>query len=339
MIAGRLGSLGALLERAMLSLWFAPRASFLQRLAIAALSPLSWLTAAVARQKRVGIRRRPAKHRPAVVVVGNLLAGGTGKTPAVIAIANAMHSRGWQVGVLTRGYKAESTVARLVFPASDAKRDGDEPVLIADRTGLPVAAGNRRDEALKLLEQAHPQLGLVVSDDGLQHARLPRTVEIAVFDARGIGNGLLLPAGPLREPLELVSSADAILLRAGASLPQAVRAHCRREQPVFSFEVSARGFYRVAMAAAQAEPIAPAAFALDCDDKTIAAVAGIARPQRFFQTLRALGLRVREYPLPDHARIEPKWLEAIAEPVIVMTGKDAVKCRGFADARCWMLDV
>lgn len=323
----------------MLTIWFSECPSIAQRLLRSALTPLAALTAVVARRQLHRVIRRAIDRRPAVVVIGNLLAGGTGKTPAVIAIASEMQRRGWRVGVLTRGYRARSTQARLVRPDSQASHEGDEPVLIAVETGLPVAAATRRAEALALLEQAQPELDLVISDDGLQHAALPRTLEIAVFDARGVGNHRLLPAGPLREPLERVDAVDAFLLNAIDLLPPAVAGHCSRGQPAFGFEVRPDGFRQVSAQGSSTPGMTLGRFAQHVAGRTIAAVAGIARPERFFASLSALGLTFREYPLADHASIDAGWLAGLPEAVVVMTAKDAVKCQAFADARCWMLDV
>jgi len=323
----------------MLAIWFSERPSIAQWLLRSVLTPLAALTAAVARRQRRRVSRRGLDRRPAVVVIGNLLAGGTGKTPAVIAIANAMQGRGWRVGVLTRGYRARSTQARLVGPDSQASYDGDEPVLIALDTKLPVAAAARRAEALALLEQAHPDLDLVISDDGLQHAELPRTLEIAVFDARGVGNGRLLPAGPLREPLAQANAIDAFLLNAIDLLPPQIAEHCSHGQPAFGFEVKPTGFRLVGAQTGPTSVIEQTRFARHIAGQTIAAIAGIARPERFFASLRSMGLTIREYPLADHASIDARWIAGLPEAIVVMTAKDAVKCRTFADARCWMLDV
>jgi len=346
--------LRAALERRLLALWFGDPRRGGNRLLAATLSPLAAIVAWASSRRRARTGHRATAQRPSVVVVGNLVVGGTGKTPAVIALARAMHARGWRVGVLAGGYRGACRDARLVASGDDADRHGDEAVLLADATGLPVAAGRRRAEALSLLEARHPDLDLVISDDGLQHADLPRTIEIALFDSRGAGNGRLLPAGPLREPLRHAAAMDALLVNASPrargertvlppDVPSAVPALA--QLPVFGFTVEPTTFRRVAgVTRSGYGPPAPAQlppeeFARLAAGQEVDAVAGIARPARFFDALRAMGLAIVEHPLPDHARIEPAMLSAMRAPVIVMTEKDAVKCRGFADDRCWALEV
>ena len=318
-------------------LWFGDQASAGNRVLRALLRPLAAITATVSRRRRARVQRLARSHRPAVIVIGNLLAGGTGKTPAVIALARAMRSRGWQVGLLARGYRAARDEARLVAATSDATEHGDEPVLLASATGLPVAAGRDRASALALLQREHPEVELAISDDGLQHAGLPRTVEVAVFDGRGAGNGLLLPAGPLREPVAHALTMDAVLINGTAASPAP-------GTRTFRFTVDATlvrplGPGRTDPGAATASALAPAEFVRRVAGRRVDALAGIGQPQRFFETLRALGLSIREHRLPDHARIEPATLEALDAPFVVMTSKDAVKCREFADDRCWALEV
>jgi tetraacyldisaccharide 4'-kinase len=263
-----------------------------------------------------------------VVVIGNLVVGGTGKTPATIALARTLAERGWRVAALAGGYRAARHDARPVAPGDDAAEHGDEAVLLAQATGLPVAAGRRRGEALALLEALRPAPEVVISDDGLQHPGLPRTLEVAVFDARGAGNGRLLPAGPLREPLAHAASMDALLLNGDAAAPL-------QGPPCFRFCVEPTGF----RALRDGRRLAPEAFASLAAGRPVAALAGIGQPARFFGTLRALGLSPAEHPLPDHARIDAGLLAALTEPLVVMTTKDAVKCAAIADDRCWALEV
>lgn len=319
--------LRARVERALLALWFPAAGPAPRPLALVLLWPLAALTARVARRRRAGIRRRPPGERPHVIVVGNLVVGGTGKTPATIALADALSARGWTVGLLAGGYRARRADARLVAPESGAGEHGDEPVLLARQTRLPVAAGRRRGEALALLTRSVPGLQVVISDDGLQHPGLPRATEVAVFDRRGAGNGRLLPAGPLREPLDDLTGMDALLLNGDAD-PPAPRPRAFR--------------FRVAPVALrplrQGRPLTPAAFARLALGRAVTAVAGIAQPRRFFDALRGIGLVIEEHALPDHAIVDADWLAALPGDLVVMTSKDAVKCEPFADDRCWCLD-
>lgn len=325
------------IERGLLALWFpqgggagrsAPLGTVPTRLALALLAPLAALTRAVARRRRSQLRHRPAGDRPAVIVLGNLVVGGTGKTPAAIELVRELASRGWRVAALAGGYRALRQDARPVTAADDAHEHGDEAVLLAAATGAPVAAGRRRGEALALLEALRPAPEVVICDDGLQHPGLPRTIEVAVFDSRGTGNGRLLPAGPLREPLGHLASMDALLLNGDAEAPLP-------GLPAFRFQVEPVAF----RALRGGRVLDFAQFERLRAGRPVAAIAGIARPARFFDTLRRLGLAPREHPLPDHARLDAGMLSALAEPLVVMTAKDAVKCATIADDRCWALEV
>ena len=293
-----------------------------------ALAPLAALTGLVARRSRARLRALPAP-RPPVVVVGNLVAGGAGKTPLVAALAAALAGRGLHPGIVASGYGASRDDARLVRPDDDPAQAGDEPLLLARTTGLPVAAGRRRAQALARLLDAHPGLDVVISDDGLQHATLARSVELVVFDERGVGNGRLLPAGPLRAPLAQAASMDAVVLNGDAAAPIA---HPRQ----YRFRVEPLHFVAVD---GHAEPLDPQAFARRAAGHPMVAVAGIAAPQRFFATLRALGLQPRCVELGDHATLAAAELAALPATYVVMTAKDAVKCAAWADTRCWALEV
>jgi tetraacyldisaccharide 4'-kinase len=199
-----------------------------------------------------------------------------------------------------------------------------------------VACGHDRGAALALLRHSHPGLALVISDDGLQHGRLPRSVELAVFDGRGAGNGAVLPAGPLREPLEHLATMDALLWRddeAAPRLPEGLVLPPRR----FGFHLEAAGWRPVT--APGAEPIEARAFAARLRGQTVHALAGIARPARFFATVRACGIALDHvHALPDHVVVDATLLPA-APATVLMTAKDAVKFAGVADDRCWFLEM
>ena len=324
-------ALRAALERRLLALWFPQETSTRptgDRLLGALFAPLAGLTGRVAHRRREQVVRRAATARPAVIVIGNLVVGGTGKTPAAIALARELARRGWRVAALAGGYRAARSDPRLVRASDDADEHGDEAVLLAQASGVPVAAGRRRGDALALLESLAPTPEVVVADDGLQHPGLPRTLEVAVFDARGAGNGHLLPAGPLREPLVHAASMDALLLNGDAAPPLG-------GLPCFRFRVEPTHFRHLR----DGRRLAPDAFAALAAARPVAALAGIAQPARFFATLRSLGLDPAEHPLPDHARIAEDTLAAIDAPLLVMTTKDAVKCAAIADDRCWTLEV
>jgi tetraacyldisaccharide 4'-kinase len=329
-------SAGAAIEARIRRVWFGPHGA-IDALAGTLLQPLGLLVGAIAarRRRRIALAKASprAAGRPPVVVVGNLVVGGTGKTPLLIALADALAARGWRPGVLARGYRsrAEGEAPRRVRPDDDAQAVGDEPLLVAQRTGRPVVVGRDRGAALRLLA-AGGECDVVLSDDGLQHAGLPRDLELAVFDARGAGNGRCLPAGPLREPLRGALLLDALVLN-GRSTTAPI-AHSR----VFGFELAPTLLH----ALDGTRRWTPAGFAAELGDTPVDAVAGIGAPQRFFDTLASLGVTARAHPLADHARIDPAGLAALPGRWIVMTEKDAVKCAALdaaLRARCVALRV
>ncbi len=305
------------------------------------LLPLSWLVATLARRRAKQIEHTPT-GRPAVVVVGNVVVGGSGKTPLVIALARALHERGLKVGLLARGYRASSDTPLLIDRNTPATEAGDEALLLAAETGLPVGVGARRKAALDLLVSHHPDLDVVISDDGLQHVALPRQLELVMMHPLGLGNGRCLPAGPLREPAERLAHVDALLVPATSPQSASTSASSEGSRP----SAPPRFGIRTELAGIRSldghQHWAPSDFVATMAGQRLAAVAGISRPERFFDSLRALGLDISEYPLPDHAHIDPAWLATLSEPGVIMTAKDAVKCVGFPPAlqeRCQVLDI
>ena len=203
------------LETWLLAVWFGyPRGwqKRIYRITAPVLHLLSEQVAKVASRRATEIQRLPDGTRPAVIIVGNLVVGGSGKTPMVIALARALTARGLRVGLLARGYRTRKAGARLIDATTPLAEAGDEALLLARQTGLPVAVGSRRKAALDLLQARHPDLDVVISDDGLQHRALPRTLELVMMHPLGLGNGHCLPAGPLREPIERLNGVDALLL-------------------------------------------------------------------------------------------------------------------------------
>lgn len=325
----------AQLELALKRLWFDPP-DRLAGLVLTLLLPLSWVVSRIAQRRRNRIARRksarPAHARARVVVIGNLLVGGTGKTPFVVATAQALTERGWRIGLLARGHGGSDSAhgGHLMpqpIPADEARRLGDEAVLLARSTGLPMAVGHDRAAALRTL-LAHQDCEVVLSDDGLQHGGLARDLEIAVFDARGAGNGRVLPAGPLREPLFNALLIDALVLN-GTDLDPPI-AHSR----VFRFSVKAQTCVRLD---GQARFDLNGA-ALRWRGQRVHALAGIGQPGRFFDDLRQAGLAPECWALADHAPIDRQWVEGLQADVILMTSKDAVKCAHWPDTlrnRCF----
>lgn len=273
--------------------------------------PLSLLYGALAARARRRTAPEPI-DRP-VIVVGNLIAGGAGKTPSVLALIGLLRRHGWRPGVISRGYGRHDDAVLEVEPDLPPTRCGDEPLLLHLRGQVPVVVGRDRVAAARALLQAHPAVDVIVSDDGLQHARLPRTAQLIVFDERGIGNGWLLPAGPLREPFaEQVPPRSVVLYNAAVpSTPWP--GHLARR--------TLRGVLPLDRWWAGDPEALPLASLLG---RRLLAVAGIARPARFFAMLRAAGLAPDELPLPDHHDYATlPWPADTTD--VVLTEKDAVK--------------
>ncbi|MEX3526687.1 MAG: tetraacyldisaccharide 4'-kinase [Burkholderia sp.] len=260
-----------------------------------------------------------------VVVVGNVTVGGTGKTPTVIALVEALRANGFQPGVVSRGYGAEIREPTEVAPDSPASRAGDEPLLIARRTQVPVVVCPDRVAAIRALAAAHPGVDVVVSDDGLQHYRMARRVELVVFDHRLSGNGFLLPAGPLREPLSRRRDATLVNDPYSRALPPWPNTYALRLAPGDAWHLD--------------EPSRRRPLAQFAGERVLAA-AGIGAPERFFATLRAVGLAPATRALPDHyAYAENPFAHDDAD-VILITEKDAVKLgASWRDARLWVVPV
>jgi tetraacyldisaccharide 4'-kinase len=296
------------------------------------LAPLALLFGAVAAGRRLlyGVGIMPAERLPVpVVVVGNITVGGTGKTPLVLWLAERLRQAGHRPGIISRGYGGGAKGVEVVRPDSDPDQVGDEPLLLARRSGCPVWIGRERVRAGRSLLAAHPECTVLISDDGLQHYRLARDVEIVVMDERGIGNGWLLPAGALREPPARVAAADALVLNGDGLGVAPGRCRARR---VFGMELRAQALYNLHELQ---RCVPPEAFA----GKQVHAVAGIGNPQRFFDQLAALGLDVIAHAFPDHHRFAAADLAFEGCDVLLMTEKDAVKCAPFAPPETWVLPV
>jgi tetraacyldisaccharide 4'-kinase len=271
-----------------------------------------------------------------VVVVGNISVGGTGKTPLTLAVVDMLQRHGWNPGVVARGYGRVPPrehdprgVVRVYPDLATPELFGDEPVLIARRSRVPVYISPDRPAAARELLAAHPEVDVIVSDDGLQHYALARDVELAVVDAeRGFGNRLLLPSGPLREPVSRLRSVDAAIVNGG-----------HRDDVSAPRQFTMRlGHERFVSLGGQREAT-PEEFATIARGHAVAAVAGIGNPARFFEHLAALGVQAREHPFDDHHGYQPADLKLRGADLIVMTEKDAVKCAAFADTRMWFLRV
>jgi tetraacyldisaccharide 4'-kinase len=272
---------------------------------------------------RGGILKSEALPVP-VVVVGNINVGGSGKTPLVIWLARALHAAGRQPGIVSRGYGRSGDGVREVGAGDTAAEAGDEPVLLRRRSGCPVFVGRDRVAAAHALLAAHPACDVILADDGLQHYRLGRNLEIAVCDGRGAMNGWPLPAGPLREPLARLREVDALV--ANGCCPAMVPG-----VRTFSMELAGTTLYRLDD---PAQTCVPAALA----GKALHALAGIGDPQRFFGHLAALGLTFSAHPFPDHHRYVDADFPRDGD-AIVTTEKDAVKFPADLRLPVWVLPV
>lgn len=312
-----LAAVRAALERHLMARWYGGVAPGL------VLRALAGIYGTLMRVRR-GLYRRGLlrQHRlpVPVIVVGNRTVGGAGKTPLVIALVEAMRARGWRPGVVSRGHGREARGLLRVQAASTPEATGDEPLLVHRATGVPVVVdADRVTGALHLVEAG---CDLVIADDGLQHLRLGRSLDIEVQDGRGLGNARVMPAGPLREPLPARSEALRVV-------------HGR---PVVAGETPMHLTLGDAVAidagdASVARPLA--AFR----GRRVHAVAGIGDPARFFAALRAIGLDLVEHPFPDHHPYVAGDFAALGDAPVLMTGKDAVKCRGLGLVDAWEVPV
>lgn len=264
----------------------------------------------------------PAVKLPvAAIVVGNIVVGGTGKTPLVLWLAAMLKKDGRRPGIVSRGYHGSAAAPMAVSAASPVDLVGDEPLLLARASGCPVWIGRDRAAAALGLLAAHPECDVLLFDDGLQHYRLARDIEIVVEDERGAGNGLLLPAGPLREPVS--RRVDAWVVNSAAP---------GMHHPAFRMDLRGDNFRRVA---APRESVPAAAFAR----KKLHAVAAIGHPKRFFDHLARLGLATENHAFPDHHAYTASELDFGDCEALLMTEKDAVKCEAFAREHWYALQV
>jgi len=303
----------------------------------ALLYPLSLIFGAVTAARRAAYRAGifPSARLPVpVIVVGNIAVGGTGKTPLVLWLAQFLRGRGRTPGIVSRGYGGNEGAPRRVVPDSDPIVCGDEPVLLARRSGAEVWVGADRAAAARALLAAQPGCDVVVSDDGLQHYALARDIEISVVDAeRGFGNGWLLPAGPLREPPSRLADVDAVVLNEdgrGVFHPSSGRIPSGALR--CSMRMEGREFRNLRQ---PAHRVGPEYFR----GKRVHAVAGTARPERFFRHLQGMGLDFTPHSFPDHHPFTASDVAFTPPEAVVMTEKDGVKCRRFADTFQWELAV
>ena len=298
-------------------LWYTPHhpLSYLLR-------PLSWLFAAAGALRRALFRQglmQQVRLPVPVIVVGNITAGGTGKTPLTLYLARQLQALGYHPGIISRGYGGKATEPLCVTKDSDPLQSGDEPILLARASQVPVYVCRDRAAAGQALLAACPEVNVLLCDDGLQHYRLQRDLELCVVDAaRGFGNAALIPAGPLREPLSRLKSVDAVVVN-GPDLA-----------------LKGDHWFRMTLTPGDFYPLTGSRV-FNTQGLRVAAVCGIGNPQRFFNTLSAMGLQFSQHPFPDHYQFTAADLPDA--DMILVTEKDAVKLAGLTDVRIWVLPV
>lgn len=260
-----------------------------------------------------------------VIVVGNITLGGTGKSPLVAWLASWLVSQGWSPGIVSRGYGGKAPHYPLLVTSNTAVAEsGDEPLMLAQQTGLPVVADPQRVRGVQALVEAG--CDIILSDDGLQHLALARDIELVVVDgARGLGNGRCLPAGPLRESPNRLQRVDAVIVNGDSQSPLPVSSVTTMQLAPLCWRHLESG---------KRFPLAPLPFTLP-----VHAVAGIGHPERFFRTLSGLGVEGEWHPLADHQHFNADALSFADTRPVIMTAKDAVKCYALAPPNSWVLDV
>jgi len=308
------------LESSLVRCWYARRGWCLILIPLSLIFiALAWLRKHLYDWGWLASRRMPAP----VIVVGNLTAGGAGKTPLVIWLVEKLRGEGYRPGVVSRGYGSSATEVREAEPDGDPALLGDEPVLLARRTRCPVWVGRRRAEAARRLLASHPEVNVIIADDGLQHYALARDVEIVVVDGqRRFGNGWRLPAGPLREGLARLRQVDAVVVNGDGRLAESV---C----PVFTMTLDGQSFSNL-------HDPSRTVSADFFRGRQVHALAGIGNPERFFNALPGLGLTIERHPFPDHYAYRQ---EDLPKGTVIMTEKDAVKCAAYDHPDAWVLAV
>ena len=321
------------------------------------LRPVSWVYVSMVGLRRWLYRAGIFKSEPIgvpVIIVGNISVGGTGKTPVVLALAQYLTRNGWRCGIISRGYsrpaapdtmhRPRANVIRVVAEPAGSVVMSDEAILLANRSGAPVYISADRYCAARTLLDDHPEVDVLICDDGLQHYALQRDLEICVIDGvRGFGNGALLPAGPLREPITRLGSVDAIVIN-GSTVPGHrdpdlelnLNLNLKNDAPTYSMILGNESLVRVR----DGEQISIAQGLGEFVSKSILAIAGTGNPSRFFQHLSTLGFKAaRTQAFPDHHPFVASDFANKDAQIILMTEKDAVKCKAFADDRMWFMRV
>jgi tetraacyldisaccharide 4'-kinase len=295
------------LERWLLNVWYGD-----DRLGKYLLLPLTGIFCVLAAFQRWRDKRQQVKHPVPVIVVGNIAVGGTGKTPLVIWLVERLREAGYTPGVVSRGFGGGGHTRRCA-PTDNPAEVGDEPLLIVQRTHAPLVVSRHRNQAITALLQQHA-CDIIIADDGLQHYRMGRDVEICVVDGqRRFGNGYCLPAGPLREPVSRLETCDFVVINGETMQMQ--------------------GNTLLSLAGSESKLLAELA------GQTVHVVTGIGNPQRFIATLEQASLRVLPHTYPDHHAFNGEELRFSDGFPVLMTEKDAVKCRQYAAPNCWYLPI
>lgn len=332
------GGAKARLETMLLQVWYgAHKPGPLTTLGLSLLEGVYKGLRLLTRQHEKSIRSK-GRTQPPVLVVGNLIAGGAGKTPIVMAVCNTMRAAGKKVGIVSRGYGRSASEAFLINPQNPLPKAadvGDEPLFLAIQTHCPVAVGADRNAALELLLKAFPDIDLVVSDDGLQHHRLKRQLEWVVFDSRGQGNGRLLPAGPLREPLSRLNRVDAVLA-SNTSLKQLEQSLGMKATGNWQeVKVDLQGFRHLKTG----EYLSADQASEHWKHHSIAAFTGIGNPDKLFSALEKHGLALNQrLGLPDHFDYPVDFCMQFNQTILITSGKDAVKLAA-SNPKLWVAEI
>lgn len=294
------------------------------------LRPLAWLFRSIAASRRAKHSLDAWKAPVPIVVIGNIAIGGTGKTPLAVALLTQLKEAGFNPAVISRGYGGNQ-IGPLVLNNHSPAEVGDEPVLIYQRTQCPVAIGSERVEVIRTLLAAHPEVDVILSDDGLQHYRMARDVECVVIDgARGLGNLACLPAGPLREMPERLEEVDHIIVN--GQLQYQLPDYLDLQNVQFT-RMTLEATHAVNMTTGERRALG------DFASSTVHAVAGIGNPQRFFDTLAASHISTLRHPFADHHPYAATDFVFDDELAVLMTEKDAVKCTQFAKDNWWYVPI
>ncbi|MGD0465689.1 MAG: tetraacyldisaccharide 4'-kinase [Gammaproteobacteria bacterium] len=260
------------------------------------------------------------KFKLPIIIVGNITVGGTGKTPLVIYIANYLQNQGFKPAIISRGYRSKSTSISLVSTGSDPIMFGDEPVLLAKATNCPVVIGKNRVSTIEFLLKKFNNINVIICDDGLQHYKLARDLEIAVIDSLNqFGNGHLLPLGPLREPIYRLNTVDLVIINGNQPLSY-------QYQNQYTINLLPDQIYNL---------LDPDNIKIPADFTEVHAVSGIGNNKKFFDLLKNQGIKIITHEFPDHYNYQEKDLNFNDNLPVIMTEKDAVKCLKFAKSNFW----